>query len=85
MKEFGNEQDVRKIPPMIVPLVNLLKYNGNTPFSSQLLLGTAPDIPYLHDHTNSFLKQTRAIKGGIMPPDTPTTKKNYTEEVNRLI
>ena len=46
-----------KTPPIIAPIIDLLKYNGNTTFGEQLLLGTDTYLPYLHDHTNIFLKQ----------------------------
>ena len=60
MKEIGNMISMSEnAPPMIAPLLNLLKYHENTPFDEQLMLGTAPDIPSLHDHTNSSLKHLR--------------------------
>ena len=71
-------------PPMIAPLINLLTYNGITPFGDQLLLDTTQDQPSLHDHNKSFLKQLISIKGRIPPPSTPITKQEDTEEVNRL-
>ena len=62
------------IPPIIDPLINLLKYNGNTPFGDQLLLDT-PDLLSFHDHTKSFLKKLREIKGRLLPPATPIIKQ----------
>ena len=70
--------------PIIAPLINLLKYKVSNPFSNQLLLGTAPDLPSLHEHTKTFLKQLRLIKGRLTPLVTPITQQEYTEEVNRL-
>ena len=83
-RDRKKEQDVRKIPPMTTTLTDLLKYNRNTPFRNQLLLGTAPDLPSLHDHTNSFLKQKREIKGRFPPTATPIIQQENTEEVNML-
>ena len=69
---------------MIAPLINILKYKGNTPFGSQLLLGTATDIPSLNGHIKNFLKKIRAIKERLLPPDTLITQQEYTKEVNRI-
>ena len=85
MKDIGKRIRVsEKNPPIMAPLIDILKYNGKIPFGDQLLLGTAPDLSSLQDHINSFLKQIRAIRGRLPTPTTPITKQEYTEEVNRL-
>ena len=68
---------------MISLLIDIQIYTGNTPFGDQLMIGTAPYLPSLHDHTKSFLNQKRQIEGKLPPPATPTTQQKYTEKVNR--
>ena len=76
MKEIGKRIRMSEnTPPIIALIIDLLKYNGNTPFGDQLLIGTDPDIPSLHDHTNIFLKQLISIKGRFPPPSAPITKQ----------
>ena len=69
---------------MIYPIINLLKYNGNTLFGDQLLLGIDPYLPSFHENTKSFLKHLGAIKGRLPPPATPITHQEYTDEFNSI-
>ena len=85
MKEILNMIRMSKnTPPMIDPLINLIKYNIITPFGDQIFLGIAPDLPSLHDHTKSFFKQLRAIKGVLQTPATPIAQQEYMEKFNRI-
>ena len=83
MKEIKKMSSMSlKTPPMIASLIDLLKYNINTPYCDQLLIDIALYISSLHDHTKSFLKQLRAIKGMLPLPSTPITEEEHMEEVN---
>ena len=76
MKEIKKMSSMSlKTPPMIASLIDLLKYNINTPFCDQLLIDKALYIPSLHDHTKSFLEHIRAIRGRIPTPSTPITQQ----------
>ena len=77
MKEITPERDLEKIsmieigniiripentPPVIRPLVDILKYNKITYYRDQLLLGKALCIPLLYPHTNKYLKELQKIR-----------------------
>ena len=63
MKELGNIIRISENTPLImIPLVDILKYNGITHYFYQLLLGTAPDIPSLDLHTKKYLKESQATR-----------------------
>ena len=85
MKEVSNRSRMSEgTPPMISPLVDLLKYNSITDYADKILLGTAELLPDIDEHTQLYLDQLKAVKGVLPEKAEPAPFSQYCREVNKL-
>ena len=54
-------QDVRKYSSDNILPGGKIKYKGVTHYENSILLGTAPDITSLDQHTKTYLKQNQEV------------------------
>jgi hypothetical protein len=73
-------------PTMIPPLVNLLQYDGMTPFASGVLNGTAEIPPEVDSYTQRLLRQCKAPIAGSVKDDQQELfpLELYLEDCRRL-